>query len=204
MTTTPHESEDDQTIAVDRAMVDEADHTVAVDRVVEEDDHTIAVRSDADEGDHTIAVGHAALAAHDAGGDDTIAVTRARFAPSDEATDATIAVERGARKPRLTRPESGPRRRGIKPPPVPEGFAPLATEGIGPWGVEEYAARSIIAPPAAVDVDADASPPRVIDPRLRSVHRHSRRVARSAITAFVISCLVLAGGIGALVFWLVS
>lgn len=196
--------EDEHTIVVDRSAADAGDE----DPEQDDDEHTIVVKrgapgDDENDDEHTIVVDREKASPAD-DSDDTITVTRSRFSPpSAAADDDTIVVDRDAKGPRLTRPEGAVRRRGIKPPPVPEGFAPLATEGLGPWGIEEYSARSIVAPPKTVEVDADATPPREPDPSLSSVRRHSRRVARAALIAFVISCTVLAAGIVALVLWLI-
>jgi len=178
---------------------DEDDHTILVDRTApgtdDEDDHTVVV-----DGQATGAA--KPRAALDEDRDDTIAVTRgSSVATPPEGDDATVIVERGAASRRLARPETG-RRRGIKPPPVPEGFAPLPTEGLGPWGVEEYQARSITPPPHIVEVDADPTPPRPIDPDLRSVRKHARRVARRALVAFAISCVVLVAAMALALSWL--
>lgn len=225
----PEEDEEDLdlTVAVKRAVpatpaaagdggTDEDDRTIVVDRTApgadDEDDHTILVDRTApgtdDEDDHTVVVDGQATgaakprAALDEDRDDTIAVTRgSSVATPPEGDDATVIVERGAASRRLARPETG-RRRGIKPPPVPEGFAPLPTEGLGPWGVEEYQARSITPPPHIVEVDADPTPPRPIDPDLRSVRKHARRVARRALVAFAISCVVLVAAMALALSWL--
>lgn len=208
----PEEDEEDLdlTVAVKRAVP--ATPAAAGDGGTDEDDRTIVVDRTApgtdDEDDHTVVVDRQATgaakprAALDEDRDDTIAVTRgSSVATPPEGDDATVIVERGAASRRLARPETG-RRRGIKPPPVPEGFAPLPTEGLGPWGVEEYQARSITPPPHIVEVDADPTPPRPIDPDLRSVSKHARRVARRALVAFAISCVVLVAAVALALSWL--
>lgn len=208
----PEEDEEDLdlTVAVKRAVP--ATPAAAGDGGTDEDDRTIVVDRTApgtdDEDDHTVVVDGQATgaakprAALDEDRDDTIAVTRgSSVATPPEGDDATVIVERGAASRRLARPETG-RRRGIKPPPVPEGFAPLPTEGLGPWGVEEYQARSITPPPHIVEVDADPTPPRPIDPDLRSVRKHARRVARRALVAFAISCVVLLAAVALALSWL--
>jgi hypothetical protein len=205
VTASPPE-EDDATVSVDRASdADEDDATIAVDRASEEpaDSET----GDGAEIDATLAV-RSRGGSHDSGidaADDTIAVTRAPFSPppGEEGHDTTVALGRLARGNRLARPQPRHRRRGIKPPPVPEGFAPLPVEGLGAWGVEEYPARSLTAPPVAPVIDADADPPREPDPSLSSVRKHARRSARRAFAMFVASCLVLALAIAGLIAWLV-
>jgi hypothetical protein len=194
---TEEEPEDEATVAVGRVPVDAADDTVAVthaSRVSDDNDETIAVGARAGSGQPESE--HA---------DDTVAVTRAPFSPppGEEGSDTTIGLGRTGRGNRLARPDPRHRRRGIKPPPVPEGFAPLPVEGLGPWGVEEYPARAIVAPPALLDTDADPAPPRQADPALSSVRRHARRSARRALVVFWSSCVVLIAAVTALVVWLV-
>jgi hypothetical protein len=169
------------------------DHTVAVVRAEAEDDATIAIgpRPTASEGT--------------APSDDTIALTRAPFSPpsEEEGADTTIGVTRTGRGSRLARPDPRHRRRGITPPPVPEGFAPLPVEGLGPWGVEEYPARVIAPAPTARSISTDGPSARTSDPSLRSVTLHARRSARRATTVFILSCMLVVAGFVALGWWLI-
>lgn len=195
--------DDDATFAI---QAHAARQSSAAEDAGEPEDHTVAVKREEAADDATIAVGSRATASERVvPGDDTIAVARAPFSPpsEEEGADTTIGVTRTGRGSRLARPDPRHRRRGITPPPVPEGFTPLPIEGLGPWGVEEYPARVIAPAPAARPIDAGGASARTSDPSLRSVTLHARRSARRAMTVFVLTCTLVVAGFVALAWWFI-
>jgi len=182
--------EDDYTVVVDRGSSGEGDHTIVVDRGASpggEEDHTIVVDRGASQG--------GGVGATTAVADEGVV---------DEA-DHTVVVARPRKPPKSDAAVSAGRRRGIAPPPVPQGFAPPAVEAIGPGAVDEYVPRTIPEPPPLAEIpelgtDDTREPARA----MASVSRRSRRGARVTLMLFVAACIGAVVGLVAIVIALTS
>lgn len=183
MTTTGPEDEDDHTRVVAREVPPETedDHTRVVDRVApspDDDDHTRVVARDLpidDEDDHTRVVAKEHPPHADEDQDDDTRVVGDR--PGRRTAPSAAAPTVGSRADR--------RRRGIAYPPVPQGFGPGAHEAVGPGAIESYQARAVTQPPADPVIEEGVEATRAPAPSMPSVHKRSRRAARTAMALYV-------------------
>ena len=129
----------------------------------------------------------------------------ARKPAPDAAADHTVVVDREGKAPKLAAGLLGNRRRGIAPPPVPEGFAPKPVEAIGPGAVEEYVPRAIPEPPPfheTPEQGPDAT--RAAAPSMPSVSKRTRRGARIALVLFIAACVGAVVGLVAIIVAVVA
>ena len=181
----------------------------------DDDERTVMVQrgakassdSDSDsDNERTVMVQRGAKASSDSDSDSdderTVMVQRGTKASSDSDSDQTIAVKRArpaTADAKGDRPQPG-RRRGISPPPVPDGFGPRAVEAAGPGAIETYAVRPLPSPaPEAVALEDGRQATRISAPAMPSVSKRGRRAARVALTAYAASWVVAVVGIAAIV-----
>ncbi len=207
----PVPDEDEHTILVTREDDDAGDHTLVVARDAAEDDdeHTVMVdrgagSAEADgDGDHTVVV------ARDSSGDDhTVVVDRPvatgqadLAAPTQSEQSSPSRVASPSNRPSGAPRPASKRRRGLTPPPVPEGFGPRAADAMGTGATETYTAREIpqiTAMPVALEEGPQAT--RAAAPSMPSVARNSRRAARIAVASYAAAWVVTVLGIATMAF----
>lgn len=202
-----HPDPAEETVVVDRAVADgdtivvapadAAEETIVVDRGVADGDTVVggSVATDA-----TVVVPR--RASEDSGTNIVSGRPAGDLTASDPAGLAAPRVSTAsASVPPLVAPALRPRggkRRGIAPPPVPEGFAPAARPAVGPGAVEAYAPRPAetrrLDPAPAGGTEPTRDPARTVP----AMGRRAERLARRAVIAFAAALVVSVGGLVAL------